>query len=117
MKGAPITVKCDCGKKALVAYGDVWQCEGCQRRWNTNQIDAEDYWGIMREMRRFRMKAIQSMLILGGVFVYLAVTISTSFFILIPLMMSAWYLFYMPRWRQRVRRHARGLPTWDLHPE
>ena len=117
VKGPPITVRCDCGKKALVAYGAVWQCDDCSRRWNTNQIASEDYWSIMREMRRFRFKAIQSMLVLGAVFVGLAVTLSTSFLILIPLMMSAWYLFYMPRWRKRVRRHARGLPKWDLHPE
>lgn len=71
----------------------------------------------MVEMRRFRLKAIRSMLILAGVFVVLALTISESFFILIPLAMSGWYLFYMPRWRQRVRRHARHVPNWELHPE
>jgi hypothetical protein len=117
VKGAPITVRCDCGEKALVAYGVVWVCESCQRRWNTNQIPSEDYWAIMHEMRRFRMRAIYSMLVLAAVFVVLAVVISASFFILIPLVMSAWYLFYMPRWRQQVRRHARHLPNWELHPE
>ncbi len=30
VKGARITVQCDCGKKSLVAYGAVWQCEGCR---------------------------------------------------------------------------------------
>jgi len=117
VKGAPITVRCDCGKKALVAYGEIWQCEGCERRWNTNQIPSGDYWAIMHEMRRFRLKAIRSMLVLAAVFVTLALTISESFFILIPLAMSGWYLFYMPRWRQRVRRHARHVPNWELHPE
>jgi len=117
VKGAPITVRCDCGEKALVKYGDVWECAGCRRRWNTNQIPAGDYWAIMHEMRRFRMKAISSMLAIAAVFVFLAVSISDSFFILIPLVMSAWYLFYMPRWRQRVRRHARQVPNWELHPE
>jgi hypothetical protein len=117
MKGAPITVRCDCGKKALVAYGERWECDGCGRRWNTNQIPAADYWGVMHEMRRFRLKAIRSMLLLAAVFVVLALTISASFFILIPLAMSGWYLFYMPRWRQRVRGHARQVPNWELHPE
>jgi hypothetical protein len=57
------------------------------------------------------------MVILGAVFVYLALTISKSFFFLIPIMTSGWYLFYMPRWRQQVRRHARHVPNWELHPE
>ncbi|MFZ0172492.1 MAG: hypothetical protein WAL04_12480 [Acidimicrobiales bacterium] len=117
VKGAPITVRCDCGQKALVKYGDVWECGGCHRRWNTNQIPPDDYWGIMHEMRRFRVKAISSMLTIAAVFVFLALAISDSFFILIPLVMSGWYLFYMPRWRQRVRRHARQVPNWELHPE
>jgi hypothetical protein len=117
VKGAPITVRCDCGEKALVAYGEVWQCEECERRWNTNQIPAADYWAIMNGMRRFRMRAIYSMLIIAGVFVFLAISISASFFILVPIVMSAWYLFYMPRWRQQVRRQARQLPNWELHPE
>jgi hypothetical protein len=117
VKGAPITVRCDCGKKALVAYGEVWQCDGCARRWNTNQIPAADYWGVMGEMRRFRFKAIRSMLVLAAIFVGLALVVSDAFFILIPLAMSGWYLFYMPRWRQRVRGHARNVPNWELHPE
>jgi len=117
VKGAPITVQCDCGAKRLVPYGEVWECEQCHRRWNTSQISAEEYWGIMTEMRRFRLRAIRSMVILGAIFVYLAIAVSSSFFFLIPILTSAWYLFYMPRWRQRVRRHARQLPKWELHPE
>jgi len=31
--------------------------------------------------------------------------------------MSFWFLFYMPRWRRRVRLQARNLQRWQLHPE
>jgi hypothetical protein len=31
--------------------------------------------------------------------------------------MSFWFLFYMPRWRRRVRQQARNLQRWQLHPE
>jgi hypothetical protein len=117
VKGPPITVKCDCGVKRLVAYGQTWECDQCHRRWNTNQIPSEQYQGIMTEMRRFRMNAIRSMVIIGAIFVYLALAISKSFFFLIPIITAGWYLFYMPRWRQRVRRHAREVPKWELHPE
>jgi hypothetical protein len=31
--------------------------------------------------------------------------------------MAFWFLVYMPRWRQKVRRRARSLPHWQLRPE
>jgi hypothetical protein len=31
--------------------------------------------------------------------------------------MGFWFLFYMPRWRRRVREQARNLRRWQLHPE
>jgi hypothetical protein len=37
--------------------------------------------------------------------------------ILLPVVMSFWFLFYMPRWRRRVRLQARNLQKWQLHPE
>ena len=36
---------------------------------------------------------------------------------MLPVLMSFWYLFYMPRWRRRVRQRARSLTSWQLHPE
>jgi hypothetical protein len=32
-------------------------------------------------------------------------------------LMSFWFLFYMPRWRRQVRERARNLRRWKLHPE
>jgi len=58
VKGPPITVSCKCGEVRHVPYGETWQCEKCGRRWNTAQIPAEDYWGIMREMRNYRLVVI-----------------------------------------------------------
>ena len=37
--------------------------------------------------------------------------------LLLPVVIAAWYLIYMPRWRRRVRRRARSLPTWSLRPD
>jgi hypothetical protein len=36
---------------------------------------------------------------------------------MLPVVLAGWYLFYMPLWRAKVRRRARSLPTWQLHPE
>jgi hypothetical protein len=116
MKGAPITVKCDCGEVNYLAYGHTWQCT-CGRRWNTGQIPAEEYWGIMREMRRFRLIAIGAALVLGVTFALLAFLVAQRLLLLFPIIMAGWYLLFMPRWRRRVRQRARNLPSWQLRPE
>src|SRR5512132_777091 len=58
MRGAPITIRCDCGQVERVPYGQTWTCPVCGRRWNTEQIPGEEYWGIMREMRNYRLQVV-----------------------------------------------------------
>jgi fatty acid desaturase len=110
-------VRCDCGDMNYVEYGEIWQCPTCDRRWNTSQIPSEEYWGIMHEMRQFRVRAMTTALCIGGTFALLAVTVSFSFFLLLPIFMTFWYIYYMPRWRRHVRERARSLPEWTLRPE
>jgi Flp pilus assembly protein TadB len=117
VRGARITVRCDCGTVAYVAYGERWTCEKCHRRWNTGQIPAEEYWGVMREMRRYRFAAIGMALLFGVTFALLAFLVSQRLLLLLPIVIAGWYLLYMPRWRRRVRQRARNLPSWQLHPE
>jgi Flp pilus assembly protein TadB len=117
MREPPITIRCDCGETRQVPYGERWECEGCGKRWNTAQIPADEYHGILREMRRFRLSAIGFAVVIAVVFVASAVLVSQSLFLLLPVVLTGWYIFYMPLWRRRVRRRARSLPTWQLHPE
>ncbi|MBI3647258.1 MAG: hypothetical protein HY240_00610 [Actinobacteria bacterium] len=117
MRGATITIKCDCGQVQYVPYGESWTCPACGRRWNTNQIPAEEYWGIMREMRGYRLRVIGVALILAGVFAVLFITTGPGAISLVPLVMGGWFFFYMPRWRRKVRAATRRLPKWQLHPE
>ncbi|MGQ0668886.1 MAG: hypothetical protein ACT4PO_04300 [Actinomycetota bacterium] len=117
MRGALITVSCDCGEIQYVPYGEAWECPTCGRRWNTAQIPADQYWGIMREMRRMRVNVIVAALVVAGVFVPLGIFVGERFFVLALLVLAGWYLFYMPVWRRKVRARARGLPTWKLKPE
>lgn len=112
-----MTVTCDCETVRLLAYGERWTCEGCGRRWDTSKIPAAEYWGIMREMRRYRLVAIGAALVLGATFALLAFLVSQRLLLLMPIVMAGWYLLYMPRWRRRVRRRARSLPAWQLDPE
>lgn len=116
VKGAAITVKCDCGDIRHLSYGEGWACT-CGRRWDTHQIPAEEYWGLMRAMRAERIKVIASAGAIALSFVVLALVVSGSFFFLMPVAVSGWYLLFMPRWRARLRAKARAAPTWTLRPE
>jgi hypothetical protein len=113
----PITITCDCGQVAHVPYGDSWQCEGCGKRWNTQQIPVEDYEGLLRRMRRFRLEVLGVALILAAIFVPLVVFVSERFIFLFPMAAFVWLFLYLPMWRRRARRVARSAPRWDLHPE
>jgi Flp pilus assembly protein TadB len=117
VKGPPITIRCECGEVRQVPYGERWSCEQCGRSWNTAQIPAAEYNGILREMRRFRLSAIGFAVVIAVAFVVLAVAVSQSLVLMLPVVLAGWYLFYMPMWRRRVRRRARTLPTWQLRQE
>ena len=117
MRGALITVRCDCGEVGYVAYGERWVCGKCRRAWNTAQIPAEEYWGIMRDMRRLRINVIFVALALVVPVVALIPILGARIMILLPLVMGFWFILYMPRWRRRVREQARSLQKWKLRPE
>ena len=51
------------------------------------------------------------------VFTVVALVVSQSLFLLLPVVLAGWYVWYMPLWRAKVRRRARSLPTWNLTPE
>ena len=117
MRGAVITIRCDCGGVGYVPYDARWECPTCHRRWNTSQIPAEEYWGIMRDMRRMRINVLATALGIVIPIVALSVVLGFRILLLLPVLMSFWFLFYMPRWRRRVRQQARSLQRWQLHPE
>jgi hypothetical protein len=71
----------------------------------------------MRDMRRMRINVLATALGIVVPIVALSVVLGFRILLLLPVMMSFWYLFYMPRWRRRVRQQARSLQRWQLHPE
>src|SRR5215471_6907431 len=117
MRGAQITVRCDCGDIGYVPYGERWTCRKCGRRWNTAQIPADEYWGIMRDMRRMRLTVMGTALALAVPVGALVPFAGVRILLLLPIVMSFWFIFYMPRWRRRVREQARSLRKWKLRPE
>ena len=117
MKRPPITIDCECGERREVPYGELWQCERCGRRWNTTQIPAAEYEGLLRTMRRFRLEVLAFALVAAAVLVPLIVFVSAAFIFLAPLAAAVWLFFYLPSWRRKVRRAAHDAPRWEIHPE
>lgn len=117
MKPLPITIACECGERKEVPYGDVWDCERCGRRWNTRQIPAAEYEGLLRTMRRFRLEVLGFALAAAAVLVPLIVFVNSTFIFLTPIAAAVWLFLYLPSWRRRARRAAHEAPRWELHPE
>ena len=117
MKRPPITIKCECGESKDVVYGQRWVCEVCHRSWNTQQIPAEEYEGLLRRVRRHKLEALAAAAIAAAVLVPLIVVVSSGFVYLIPMVMVLWLFVLLPFWRRRYRRTARDAPRWELHPE
>jgi hypothetical protein len=71
----------------------------------------------MRDMRRMRITVLVTALALVVPVVALAAFAGFQLLVLLPVVMGFWFIFYMPRWRRRVREQARSLQRWQLHPE
>src|SRR4051794_17323882 len=116
--GPPIAVRCECGEKDDVRYGDVWTWERSGRRWDTNQIPPEDYDAIRRTQLRFRVLPV----VLGVLVLALAIFFSLTgnvfnVFLLLPVALLGWFVFLRPVHRRRYRQAIADLPRWELHPE
>jgi hypothetical protein len=115
MRGAEITMRCGCGQSGLARYGEVWECPACHRLWDTNQIPAEQYWGIMRDMRRMRLVAMGVALAITVAGIVLSVLVGSQFIIVALMVVAFWFIWYMPYWRRQVRRKVRQLPAWTVY--
>lgn len=117
MKGPPITIQCDCGTAKLVRYGETWECPECGRRWNTGQIPAAEYEGLLRRMRRYKVELLGLTFAVLAVFVPLIVFVDQSFVFIAAIVAFALVFGYLPFWRRRIRRAAQDTPRWELEPE
>jgi hypothetical protein len=71
----------------------------------------------MRDMRRMRITVLATALAIVIPIAALSAVAGIRILLLLPVVMGFWFLFYMPRWRRRVREQARSLSRWQLHPE
>ena len=113
-----ISVTCDCGTAAWLAYGERWTCPSCGKTWDTAQIPADDYDRLVRSMRRYRLLTLGPPVAVAAVLVPLSVFVGIQFAFLLFILLLAWGLLVMPQLRTRatasVMRHAK---TWKLSPE
>ncbi len=118
LKGPPITVRCECGERRSLAYGEVWACPTCGRRWNTAQIDAEEYARLRRVQLRFRVLPVCIGLATSLLALFFLLTgNSFSLFILLPFALVAWGMLVRPIHRRRYAAALGELPRWELRPE
>jgi hypothetical protein len=113
----PISISCDCGEKQEVPYGESWRCESCGRVWDTKQIPAEEYDGLLRRMKRARLEAFALAAVLAAILVPLIVFWNPVLVFAIPVVAAAWLFLYLPFWRRKTRRVAASSPRWELRPD
>lgn len=117
MRGPPIRITCDCGETASLAYGERWECPSCGRRWNTAQIPVEQYRGLLRDLRRYRLVAIAAALAVLAAYLPLVLFVDAGIILTAPILLGALAILLGPLWKRRVRRAIAERPVWDLHPE
>jgi hypothetical protein len=117
VRGPPIHVTCDCGNERDLRYGDRWECEQCGRKWNTEQIPADEYQGLVGELRRLRLVALAVALCAVAIILPLAYFVSLGFLFIGPIFLTLAAILLGPFWKRRVRRVVAQRPRWELHPE
>ncbi len=118
LRGPPIAVRCDCGSKHDLAYGERWRCEQCGRTWDTKRIPFAEYDAIRRTQLRFRVLPVLLGLLVAALAIFFTLTGNVwSVFFLLPLAMTTWFVFVRPSHRKRYRRAIADLPKWTLDPE
>jgi hypothetical protein len=71
----------------------------------------------MHTMRNYRLVVIGIAAGLGIVFGALALLVAQNLILLLPVVLTCWFIVFMPWWRRRMRRRTRNLPSWQLTPE
>jgi hypothetical protein len=117
LKGPPITVRCECGERRDLAYGEIWSCT-CGRRWNTAQIDAEEYARLRRVQLRFRALPVAMGLATSLLALFFLLTGNNfSLFLLLPFALVVWSSLVRPVHRRRYAEALGELPRWELRSE
>jgi hypothetical protein len=119
MAAPRITLRCDCGAEALVAFGDRWTCESCGRTYDTAGIPEADFRAIEALRRRYRLWGYVGVSLLALLVLFLALTAQQfQIFIALPGILLVWFTYIRPSMRSRYRRRVGELQrSWTLRAE
>lgn len=117
MRGPPITITCECGESASVRHGERWVCSSCGRRWNTAQIPPDEYRGLVRGLRRYRLIALAGAVAVLVAYVPLVFLVDEGVIFTAPIVVALLAIALGPLWKRRVRRFVAERPRWHLDPE
>ena len=119
MAAPRITLRCDCGAEALVAYGERWTCDSCGRTYDTNRIPEADYQAIQDMRRRYRVVGYVGVSLVAALVLLLALTAQQfQLFIGLPFILIFWFMYVRPLMRSHYRRRVGELTRrWTLKAE
>ena len=115
-KGPRITVTCECGQRRDLHYGELWTCDGCGRRYDTNKIPVDQYAAIRRTQVRYRLfPLISCLLLLAAVILFWIEGRAFTAVIAVVFLLASYSVFGRPFFRSRYRRAlSKSLPTWEI---
>jgi hypothetical protein len=118
-KGPLITLTCECGERRELHYGEVWKCERCGKRWNTNKIPLDEYAAIRRTQIRYRLvPLLAGLLLLVAVIAFWITGQTYGALVAVPFLIASWVMFGHPFFRSRYRKSlSKNLPTWEIKPD
>src|SRR5947199_7124026 len=106
--GPLITVTCECGQSRELRYGEVWRCQECGRRFDTNKIPLEEYAAIRRTQLRYRLFPLAAgLLLLAAVIVVFIAGRTFSALVFGAFLLASWAMLGRPFFRSRYRKSLR----------
>ncbi|MDX6455611.1 MAG: hypothetical protein QOD48_1718 [Gaiellaceae bacterium] len=117
MEAPAIKVTCECGEFRSLPYGEQWKCETCGRRWNTEQIPAEEYRALSDAIKRYQRQSVLFAAVMLAIFIPLVVLVDVRLGVTGLILFFAWAFLVRPRMRRRLLDKVRSGPRWQLSPE
>jgi Flp pilus assembly protein TadB len=114
-KGPPITVKCECGERRDLRYGERWRCDGCGRSYDTNRIPLEEYASLRRNRVRDRiLPSIVCAAAAAVALVFVLIGRPLAVVVVLPLTGFLWSSFVRPARRRRQYQAIADRPRWKI---
>jgi hypothetical protein len=117
-KGPPITVKCECGERRDLRYGERWRCDGCGRSYDTNRIPVEEYASLRRNRVRDRiLPSIVFAAAAAAALVFVLIGRPLAVVVVVPLAGFLWSSFVRPARRRRQYQAIADRPRWKIESD